>query len=124
MIQNILHVYVSWTRYLLFLVMAFYTYLNFRYFSVDEQKKSRICSRQIRLMLFLHLIAGSVICLNTLDPATVVLWMMQAVFFLCFIFVYRAFYPGASRLLINNMCMFLCIGFIMLTRLNYDRAVR
>ena len=124
MIQNILHVYVSWTRYLLFLVMAFYTYLNFRYFSVDEQKKNRICGRQIRLMLLLHLIAGSVICLNTLDPAVVVLWVMQAVFFLCFIFVYRSFYPGASRLLLNNMCMFLCVGFIMLTRLNNDRAVR
>ena len=124
MIQNILHVYVSWTRYVLFLVMAFYTYLNFRYFSVDESRQKRICARQIWLMLFLHLISYSVLYLNTLDPAVAVFYCLQVVFFLCFILVYRAFYPRASRLLVNNMCMLLCVGFIMLTRLSYERAVR
>ncbi len=124
MIQNILHVYVSWTRYLLFFIMAFYTYLNFRYFSVDEPGKKKICGRQIRLMLLLHLLAYSVLCLNTLDPAVAAFYGLQAAFFLCFIYVYRAFYPQASRLLVNNMCMLLCISFIMLARLNYERAVR
>ncbi len=123
-IQNILHVYVSWTRYLLFLIMAFYTYLNFRYFSVDERKRKKICGRQILLMLLLHLIAFSVICMNTLDTAVAAFYGMQVVFFLCFIYVYRALYPRASRLLVNNMCMLLCVGFLMLTRLSYDRAVR
>lgn len=124
MLQNILHVYVSWTRYLLFLIMAFYTYLNFRYFSVDEQRRKKICGSQIRLMFLLQLIAYSVICLNTRDPAIAAFYGLQAVFFLCFIYVYRAFYPQASRLLVNNMCMLLCVSFIMLTRLNYERAVR
>lgn len=124
MIQNILHVYVSWTRYLLFFIMSVYTYLNFRYFSVDEQRRKKICGRQIRLMLFLHLIGYSVIFLNTLDPAAAVFYALQLAFFLCFIYVYRALYPQASRLIVNNMCMLLCVSFIMLARLNYDRAVR
>ncbi len=124
MIQNILHVYVSWSRYLLFFLMAWYTYLNFRYFSVDEQRKKRICGRQIRLMLYMHFIAYSVICMNTLDRATVVFYVLQVVFFLCFIYIYRALYPQSSRLLVNNMCMLLCVSLIILNRLDADRAMR
>ena len=85
MLQNILHVYVSWTRYLLFLLMAFYTYLNFRYFSVDEERKKQICGRQIILMLLLHFIAYSVILLQTMDPAMAAFYGLQIVFFLCFL---------------------------------------
>ena len=33
-------------------------------------------------------------------------------------------YPKASRLLVNNMCMLLSIGFIMLARLDYNKAVK
>ena len=124
MFQNMLHVYVSWTRYLLFFLMAGYTWLNFRYFSVDEERKQRICRRQTVLMLLLHFIACSVIFLNTLQPSVVALYGLQAVFFLCFGFVWRTFYPRSSRLLVNNIAMLLCVGFIMLARLDYDRAVR
>lgn len=34
------------------------------------------------------------------------------------------FYPLRSRLLVNNMCMLLCIGFVILTRLDFDKAIR
>ena len=38
--------------------------------------------------------------------------------------MYSFIYPKVSRLVVNNMCMLLSIGFIMITRLNYDKAAK
>ena len=38
--------------------------------------------------------------------------------------LYRIFYKKASILLLNHMCMLLSIGFIMLSRLSPDSAIR
>ena len=40
------------------------------------------------------------------------------------ILLYSFIYPKVSRLVVNNMCMLLSIGFIMITRLNYDKAAK
>src|SRR5699024_2785065 len=40
------------------------------------------------------------------------------------ILLYGFLYPKVSRLVINNMCMLLAVGFIMLTRLSYNNAVK
>lgn len=51
-------------------------------------------------------------------------YIMQVVLLLMIILVYPRIYPKASRLIINNMCMLLSIGLIMLTRLSYDLAFK
>ncbi len=122
--ENGFRLYVSGARYLLFILMAAYTYLSFRYFWADEAGKKRICRRQLWCLFPLHLIAYTVIGFYTRDPAIAVFYGLQAVFFLCYSFLYRVVYPRASRLLINHTCMLLCVGLIMLTRLNYNRALR
>lgn len=38
--------------------------------------------------------------------------------------LYRLLYPATNRLLVNNMCMLLSIGFVILTRLSYKMAVK
>ena len=38
--------------------------------------------------------------------------------------LYHMIYPNANRLVINNMCYLLGIGFIILTRLSYNKAIR
>ena len=38
--------------------------------------------------------------------------------------VYHMFYKNASELVLNNMCMLLSIGMIILTRLSYEKAMR
>ena len=49
---------------------------------------------------------------------------VQAAFIAVTISSYRLVYGRASGLLINNMCMLLMIGFIMITRLSFDKAIR
>ncbi len=113
------------SKYLLILLMAVYTYLNFRYFAMPtEARKFRICGAQNRVMFVLHLLAYTVLYLKTEDEVVIIFYLAQLVFFLCYIYISRLFYRHVSRLLVNNMCMLLCVGFIILTRISTERALR
>ena len=124
---------VELSNYVMILLMAVYTYGNFRYFSLkDEERQNRVCAGQIRSMFAIHAVAYMVMYLQIEDEALknslLAFFTAQAVFFLCYIYLYRALYRNVSRLLVNNTCMLLCVGLIMLTRLSLgdglERAVR
>lgn len=112
------------SKYLIFLLIAMYTYWNFRYFGVKEEKKIVLSRRQNRLMYLLHFLAYGVMFLKTEDVKLLVFYGVQVVFFVCYLSLYRRFYPNRSDALINNMCFLLCVGFIILTRLSFERALR
>ena len=116
---------VEISRYLIILLIAIYTYYNFRFFSMkDEEGRNYACGRQIVCMLMLHFLANLVIVLNTGSESLAVFYAAQLAFLLCYIYLYRFFYRHVSRLLVNNTCMLLCTSFIILTRLNPERAMR
>lgn len=113
------------SRYLMILLIALYTYLNFRFFSFhDELRQKKLCGRQNLAMFLIHLLAYLIIWLETEDERMLAFYLAQAVFFFSYLFLYRLFYRNVSRLLANNMCMLLSIGFIMLTRLSFERAMK
>ena len=118
---------VEISKYVMILLMAVYTYANFRYFSVrDEDRKRGICRRQNAAMLAIHFLAYLVMYLSREDPAVrsalAAFYCAQAVFFLCYICSSRLIYKNISRLLVNNSCMPLCTGLIMLTRIGLARG--
>lgn len=115
---------VDISKYLMILLAAVYTYLNFHYFGVGEERKKQICGRQNVMMFLIHMLAYLIIYLKTEDAGMLVFYGAQVVFFLCYIYLYRLFYRNVSRLLVNNMCMLLSVGFIMMTRLSMARAER
>ena len=107
------------------LLIAMDTYYNFRFFSMrDEEGKNRVCGRQLVCMFMLHFLANILIWLNTESVTMLAFYGAQVVFFLLYIYLTRLFYRNSSRLLVNNMCTLLATGFIILTRLNPDRAMR
>ena len=113
------------SRYLMILLIALYTYFNFRVFSIqDEFRKNKICRRQNFAMFLIHLLAYLIIWFETEDERVLVFYLAQVLFFFLYLCLYRLFYRNASRLLVNNMCMLLTVGFIMLTRLSFDRAMK
>lgn len=113
------------SRYLMILLIAIYTYFNFRVFSTKDQwKKNRICRKQNLVMFLIHLLAYIIIWFETKDERILAFYLVQVLFFVIYIFLYRFFYRNVSRLLVNNMCMLLTIGFIMLTRISFDRAMK
>lgn len=111
-------------RYVMILLIAFYTYLNFRYFSLDEERQNRLCGSQNRIMVLIQILAYGVMYLRTEDIRLPVFAAVQIAFFAAYILLYRVFYPYVSRILINNVCIFLSIGLFMLSRLSFEKAER
>ena len=116
---------VEISRYLIILLIAIYTYYNFRFFSMkNEEDRNYACSRQLVCMFMLHFLANLLIVLNTKSEELILFYGMQVLFFVCYLSLSKFFYKKISRLLLNNICMLLGTGFIILTRLNPDRAIR
>ncbi len=119
------NVFVEVSKYLLILLMAVYTYQNFSYFRFrEERKRKSVCRRQTAILLVLHFLACLNLYLETQQEQIVLFYLAQVVFFATYGAIYRLFYPTASRLLANNICMFLCVGFVVLTRLSMDHAIK
>ena len=107
------------------ILMTVYTYLCFSIFGFsDPDRKQRLLRKQNVLMFAIQLVAYMVMYLQTEDIRMLGFYLMQVVLFGATILLYTNIYPKVSRLVVNNMCMLLCIGMIMLTRLDYENAVK
>ncbi|EFE13222.1 FtsW/RodA/SpoVE family cell cycle protein [Clostridium sp. M62/1] len=113
------------SKYLMILLIAIYTYYNFRFFGVgDEDQKRHLCRLQNVILVLIHTLAYTIIYLRTEDEKALMFFGAQLLFFFLYMGLYRLFYHNLSRLLLNNACMLLSTSFIIMTRLSMDRAVR
>lgn len=75
-------------------------------------------------MFIIHFIAYLVMYLKTQDTRMIFFYVAQTVLYIAIISLYSVIYPKVSRLIVNNMCMLLCIGLIMISRLAFDKAIK
>jgi len=102
-----------------------YTLLSFSVLKKKNQGESHYGFKlQNLLMFFIHLLAYVVLYLQTEEIKILIFYLFQLFLLQAVIVLTGVIYPKINRLVLNNMCMLLAIGFIMLTRLSYDRAVR
>ncbi len=119
------NVIVELFKYLMIFIIVMYAYSCFSIFRYrSERKRKATLRRQNIWMYLLHLMAFIILYLETENVTIIAFYLMQVVLFGVTIFLYTHLYPKASRLVVNHMCMLLCIGFIMLTRLNYTKALK
>lgn len=120
-----INIIVELAKYLIIILMAAYTFSCFSIFIQKEGKdEKRVLLRQNVLMFILHFIAYAVIFLKTEEKRVLYFYLAQVVYFIGVIVLYNVIYPNVSRLIVNNMCMLLCIGFIMITRLSFISGVK
>lgn len=121
-----IHLIVQLSKYLMILLFLIYTFLCFYVFRFEQggESAAAIYRTQRKIMFFMHADAFLVLYLTTMDVQMIGFYLMQFVLFLAIFLLYRMFYANASQLLLNNMCMLLCIGMIVLTRLSFQRAFR
>ena len=120
-----INVIVELSKYLILTLMIIYTFHCF--YTVrrqDEEEKNDLLRQQLILIFFMDFTAFLVIYLKTFDFQVILFYIETLVFFAAVQILYRVFYKKASLLLLNNMCMLLSIGFIMLCRLDIDTATR
>lgn len=117
---------VELSKYLMIFLFALYTYECFSVFrgKLSAEKKNRIFKRQIFLMYLIHLDAFLVIYAVTDQGTMILFYFFQVILISILLTCYQLFYSNASRLVLNNMCMLLVIGFIILTRLSFEKAVK
>lgn len=119
------NIIVELSKYLMIICIAIYTYECFSVFGYQsERKRRRILRRQNVMMFAIHFMAYLVLYLKIDDNKILVLYGMEVVFFIVVILLYTKIYPKVSRLVVNNMCMLFAIGFIILTRLKFNNAVK
>lgn len=121
-----MELYISeFSKYIITLLIALYTYECFAVFRFDnEERRSGIYIRQNILMFAIHLSCFIVMCFETGDFTNLFFYAFQQIILYAAIVLFRMIYPKANRLIINNMCMLLSIGFIILTRLSFEKAIR
>ena len=113
------------SKYLIIVLMALYTFQCYTVFQKkDEDAKNYLFLRQNMLMFFMHFVAFTVLYLEKAENEILIFYGAQAIYLAAVLILFKNLYPLASRLLINNMTMLICIGFIMITRLNYDQSVK
>ena len=113
------------SKYFITLFMALYTlecFLVFRF--QEEEKRSGIYIRQNLLMFLVHFSCFLVICFETGNIEYLFFYVLQQILLFATVMLFRMVYPKGNRLVINNMCMLLSIGFVILTRLSFEKAIK
>lgn len=110
---------------MLALLFAFYTLHCFLGFgSGNEEDRKGLALMQAVFLVLIHTGGFAVLFFKTGDPEVLFFCALQEVLLIGYMVLMRILYPGCSRLLINNMCLFLAIGFVMLNRLSAGDHLR
>lgn len=113
------------SKYLIIVLMALYTFQCYTVFQKkDDEAREYLFLRQNMLMFCMHFVAFTVLYLEMTETTILLFYAAQVLYLAAVLILFRNLYPLASRLLINNMCMLICIGMIMITRLSYAQSVK
>lgn len=114
---------LTFSRYILTVLMAVYTFQCFSVFRLPAGKeRDGIYTRQVISMSLIYLISFITLFLKYGDTGLLKFYALTQMILWALIMLYRYMYPEASKLLVNNMCMLMSIGFVILARLNFGKA--
>ena len=103
---------------LIVIIGTFYTFECFYYFKKsDEIEKKHLYIRQYIWMFCIQFFCYITMCINTGEYKYLLYFVIQAALLGIIITATRIVYPNGNKLLINNMCFLLGIGFVMISRL-------
>lgn len=123
--QEILNILVEMSKYLFAGLITLYTLFAYVGATIRvEKKRTKIYVFETLIMFSIHLLGYILLYLLEDDFRYAILYFVQFALIFMTIMIYDVLYPKASRLLINNMCLLLMIGFIIIGRLDFDRGVR
>lgn len=118
-------VFIDISKYIFVFLMCFYTFMTFRIFAVkDESERSLKCVQQNLIMFLIHFTAYAVLFVSEWNMNYVALYLVQALWLFLYIVLFRVVYKKGNMLLLNNMCMIMTVGFIIITRLSFGQGVR
>lgn len=119
------NIIVGLSKYMIIILMCIYTFFGFSIFAQRyEDEERRVYIWQNVLMFLIQFFAYLVMYLKTEDRRLLLFFAAQFVLMLAVIILYSLLYPNVSRLIVNNMCMLLSAGVIMITRLTFGNGIK
>jgi peptidoglycan glycosyltransferase len=113
------------SKYINIVLIAVYTYYAFRVFGFEDKKKQNRTYRKMSYLIFgFHFICYLVLYLNTKSVKTIFLYAMEVAAMILVLCLYQWIYVNLSKQILHNMLLFITIGYVMLTRLSFDKAVK
>ncbi len=119
------NIIVELSKYVNIVLIAVYTYYAFRIFGfTDKNKKNQIYKKMNRIIFTFHFVSYLVLFINTGNMKIIMLYLLELVVLILVFSIYQWIYANISKLILNNMLFMMTIGFVMLTRLSYDKAIK
>ena len=117
---------VEVAKYGMIFLFLFYTFECFAAFRKGKtsEKREWIFLRQRVSMHLIHFLGFMTLYLLTQEIKMIIFYVVQFVFFEIVQNCYGLLYEKSSKLVTNNLCLLLGIGFLMLSRLDFDKAVK
>ncbi len=113
------------SKYIIIIFITIYTYYGFRSFAIeDDKKRKKKYNKMVFIIMFIHLMSYFVLYINLENNKIIVLYLAELVVFLLIFILYQWVYPNLSRLLLNNVMIFIMTGLVILTRLSFDKALK
>ena len=110
-------------KYLIIFFMVLYTVKCFTVLKpVATDRKKRALNVQIFYVFMIHFLCYLTLYLHYEKKSIIVFYIVQMMVSITYMVSYHAIYKESSRLITNNMSFLLLIGFVMLTRLDFDLA--
>ena len=124
-LTNLPVVAVRVCHYVILVLMVIYTIQGVTVFRQRwAGQREKIFLRQNVVMFLIHGLGFLTLFLNSFQFDLIFFYLAQVLYLLFTLLLFRNLYPRASRSLINNMCMLLSIGFIMVTRFSTDQSLK
>ena len=120
-----LHLIVELSKYLNIVLIAVYTFLCYRVLGVRDKLKQNKTYGILKTILFLfHFISYFILYLSTKNIKVIMLYGAEVISFILVFILYIWVYDNLSKPILHNMVFLLTIGYVMLTRLSFDKAVK
>ena len=90
----------------------------------EDGEKQGVYMIQNILMFCMHFTCFLSICFETDETEYLVFYAFQQVLLLVMIVLFRLLYPYGNKSFMNHVAMLLSVGFVVLTRLSYNKALK
>lgn len=119
------YIFSQITKYVITLAFLMYTFECFHVFRFkNDNMRSGIYLRQNIIMVIIHFLSMFTLFVKELDASYLLMFLLEEAVVIIAIIAYSKLYKNASRLLINNMCMLLLIGLIIIGRVSPAKSKR
>lgn len=112
------------SKYVITVCMALYTFESFLVFTPGIKDKSGIYFRQGFWLFVIQLVSFATLAIESRNEDYVFFYAFVQIFLGAALILVKKIYKDCNRLLLHHMCMLLGIGFCMIARLSFQKALK